>query len=150
MLFARISGRRCKPWRDRRYHGCGERVSGIVLIGSNGLDVVIAPPTEKLDCISQRSAVTVAVLVQQAATVGVSPLTLPFLAPILQREVQTIHLKAEEVGVTVGSIVVTTLLHKVVSAVGVAAELRQNVGPEVNTVIGYAVVTTIIEGACVS
>ncbi len=124
-------------------------VSGVVLIGSTFRRGDSATDREAFaDCISQRSAVTVTVLVQQAATVGVFTAHAAVFALILQREVQAIH-QAEEVGVTVSGIAVTTLLHKVVSAVGVAAELRQNIGPG-GHIIGYAVVTTIIEGTCVS
>ncbi|CQE95680.1 Uncharacterised protein [Salmonella enterica subsp. enterica serovar Typhimurium str. DT104] len=63
---------------------------------------------------------------------------------ILQREVQTVY-QTEEISVTVGGHAVSTTGHEVVSvSVGVAAELRQHIGPAFY-VVQDAVVTTIVE-----
>ena len=70
-------------------------------------------------------------------------------ALILQRKVQTLH-QTIEVGVTVGCYAIGAAGHEVVGfGVGVAAELRQHIGPAFH-VVQYAIVTTVIEGAVVT
>ena len=68
---------------------------------------------------------------------------------ILQGEVQTLH-QTEEIAVTVGCDAVGAACHKVIRiGVGVAAELRQHIGPAFN-VVQHAVVTTVVEGAVIA
>ena len=62
---------------------------------------------------------------------------------VLNSKVQTVN-QTEEVGVTVGCVAITTLLHEVVRAVSVATEFWQYVGPG-SYVVNNAVVTTVVE-----
>src|SRR5690606_31172284 len=96
--------------------------------------------------VSQGRAVAVAVLVQQAATAGVFTAYAAVFTLILQSKVQAVN-QTKEVLVTVGRNAVCTRLQEVVGTVGVAAEFWQNVGPG-GHVVNYAVVTTVIKGAC--
>lgn len=92
-----------------------------------------------IDVIGQRSTVTVAVLFQGGTTV-VGRRQSAFAADaavftlILQSKVQAVN-QTEEIRVTVGCNAVSTGLQEVVRTVGVAvaAEFRQNVGPDVTS-----------------
>lgn len=88
------------------------------------------------DIIGQRGTETVAVLFQSfTAVVGRRSTFTAYTAVftlVLQSKVQAVN-QTEEVRVTVGGNAVSTRLQEVVGTVGVAAEFRQNVGPEVTS-----------------
>ena len=101
--------------------------------------------TEAFVIISDRSADTVAILTQSTTTIVGHAFAAyaTIFALVLNSKVQTVN-QTEEVGVTVGCVAITTLLHEVVRAVSVATEFWQYVGPG-SYVVNNAVVTTVVE-----
>ncbi len=89
-----------------------------------------------IDVIGQRGTEAVTVLFQSATTVVGRRSTFAADAAvftlILQSKVQAVN-QTEEIRVTVGCNAVSTGLQEVVRTVGVAAEFRQNVGPDVTS-----------------
>lgn len=86
------------------------------------------------DIISYGGAEAVAVLFLSATTVvgHVFAADAAVFTTVLQGKVQAVN-QTEEVRVTIGCNAVSTGLQEVVGTVGVAAEFRQNVGPEVTS-----------------
>src|SRR5690606_15609797 len=83
-----------------------------------------------------------------AVTVGTYCVITFIFAQVLNTKVQTVN-QAEEVAVTVSRQTTRTACEEVIARAGVAAELRQHIG-DADCVIDQTVVTTVVEGACVT
>ena len=109
-------------------------------------EVVGSGEAETIAIVEANIAVAAAVI---GADVDILRVLAFVFALILQGEVQTLH-QTEEIAVAVGCDAVGAACHKVIRiGVGVAAELRQHIGPAFN-VVQHAVVTTVVEGAVIA